>query len=98
MNKGKVIRSRCYNPANLESRNNFGRHGEMFLATAFVLSLCSLHCSGLVLDPVTHTENPLVAQYTVSVPVGSTAAVEFGPDTNYGFTTSAITATAPTVS
>jgi protein-S-isoprenylcysteine O-methyltransferase Ste14 len=39
-----------------------------------------------------------VAQYTVSVPPGSTAAVQFGPDTNYGFTTSAMTATAPTVS
>jgi arylsulfate sulfotransferase len=70
----------------------------MFLATAFVLSLCSVHCGGSVSGAVTHTQNPLVAQYTVSGPAGSTMAVEFGPDTNYGFITSAITATAPTVS
>jgi protein-S-isoprenylcysteine O-methyltransferase Ste14 len=69
----------------------------MLLAAALAaLSICSLGCGGS--GAVTHTQNPLVAQYTVSVPAGSTAAVEFGPDTNYGFTTSAITATAPTVS
>src|SRR4029077_16255360 len=33
----------------------------------------------------------------ISVPAGSTATVEFGPDTNYGFMTSAVPATAPSV-
>lgn len=32
--------------------------------------------------------NPLVAQYRVAAPSHSSVAVEFGPDTNYGFTTS----------
>ena len=70
----------------------------MLVAAALALSVCSIGCGGSVSASVTHTENPLVAQYDVSVPAGSTAAVEFGPDTNYGFTTSAVTATAPTVS
>src|SRR2546430_3665280 len=70
----------------------------MFLAAALAVSICSIGCGGSGSGPVTHTQNPLVAQYTISVPAGSTAAVEFGPDTKYGFITSAITATAPTVS
>ncbi len=70
----------------------------MLLAAALALGICSIGCGGSVSVAVTHTQNPLVAQYTVSVPAGSTAAVEFGPDTNYGFITSAETATAPTVS
>jgi hypothetical protein len=32
--------------------------------------------------------NPLVYQYSVNAPAGSRVAVEFGTDTNYGFTTS----------
>ena len=70
----------------------------MLLAAALALSVCSVGCGGSVSGAVTHTQNPLVAEYTVSVPAGSTAAVEFGPDTNYGFITSPTTATAPTVS
>jgi arylsulfate sulfotransferase len=70
----------------------------MLLAAALALSVCSIGCGGSDSGPVTHTQNPLVAQYTISVPAGSIAAVEFGPDTNYGFVTSAVTATAPTVS
>src|SRR5437763_1831405 len=69
----------------------------MFLA-ALAVSICSFGCGGSGPSAVTHTQNPLVAQYIVSVPAGSTAAVEFGLDTRYGFITSAITATAPTVS
>jgi arylsulfate sulfotransferase len=70
----------------------------MFLAAALAVSICSIGCSGSEWGRVTHTQNPLVAQYAVSVPAGSTASVEFGPDTHYGFMTSAVTATAPTVS
>jgi len=70
----------------------------MLLAAALALGLCSIGCGGSGSGQITHTQNPLVAQYTVPVPAGSTAAVEFGPDTNYGFVTSAETATAPTVS
>jgi arylsulfate sulfotransferase len=70
----------------------------MLLAAALALGVCSIGCGGSGLGAVTHTQNPLVAQYAVSVPAGSTAAVEFGPDTRYGFITSAVTATAPTVS
>src|SRR4051812_25032615 len=70
----------------------------MFLAAALAVSICSMGCGGSVSGAVTHTQNPLVAQYTVSVPAGSTTAVEFGLDTKYGFVTSAVTATAPTVS
>ena len=70
----------------------------MLLAAALALSICSIGCGGSNSGSVTHTQNPLVAQYTVPVAAGSTARVEFGPDTNYGFVTSAITATAPTIS
>lgn len=70
----------------------------MLLAAALALGICSIGCGGSVSGAVTHTQNSLVAQYMVSVPAGSTATVEFGPDTNYGFVTSAETATAPTVS
>jgi arylsulfate sulfotransferase len=70
----------------------------MFVAAAFALSVCSIGCSGPVSGAVTHTQNPLVAQYNVSVRAGSKAAVEFGPDTNYGFMTSAVPSTASVVS
>src|SRR5436305_8232943 len=70
----------------------------MLLAAALALSVCSIGCGGSDSGPMTPAQNPLVAQFTVSVPAGSTAAVEFGPDTNYGFVTSAVTATAPTMS
>jgi len=69
----------------------------MFLAAALALSICSIGCGGSDSGPVTHTQNPLVAQYNVSLPPGSSAAVEFGPDTNYGFITSPTLATAPMV-
>jgi arylsulfate sulfotransferase len=54
-------------------------------------------CTMLVLLPVVlfiscgdspKHSNPLVYQYSVNAPAGSAVAVEFGPDTNYGFTTS----------
>ncbi len=70
----------------------------MFVAAALALSLCSIGRGGSASGSVTHTQNPLVAQYQVSVPRGSTAAVEFGPDTNYGFMTSAVPTTTPTAS
>jgi arylsulfate sulfotransferase len=69
----------------------------MFLAAALALGICSIGCGGSDSGHVTHTQNPLVAQYDIPVPPGSSAAVEFGPDTNYGFTTSPVQATAPTV-
>src|SRR5213076_1393724 len=69
----------------------------MFMAAALAVSICAIGCGGSGSGPVTDTQNPLVAQYTVAVPAGSTAVVEFGPDTKYGFITSAVTATAPTV-
>jgi len=67
---------------------------------ALALGVCPVGCSGSsAFGPVTHTQNPLVAQYMVSPPPGSTAAVEFGLDTHYGRLTSAVSATAavPTV-
>ena len=69
----------------------------MFLAAALALSICSIGCGSSDLGSVTSTQNPLVAQYNVSLPPGSSAAVEFGPDANYGFITSPVPATAPTV-
>jgi arylsulfate sulfotransferase len=35
--------------------------------------------------------NPLVMQYSVNAPAGAAVSVEFGPDTNYGMTTSTTT-------
>src|SRR2546423_14659143 len=62
----------------------------MLVAAALALSLCSIACDGSSSASITHTQNPLVAQYQVSAPAGSTAVVEFGPDTNYGFMTAAV--------
>ncbi|HXH48627.1 MAG TPA: aryl-sulfate sulfotransferase [Terriglobia bacterium] len=36
---------------------------------------------------VSSTNNPLVAQYSITVPSGSNVKVEFGPDTSYGLDT-----------
>lgn len=67
----------------------------MFVAAALALSLC---CGGSVSGSVAPTQNALVAQYKVALPPRSTAFVEFGPDTRYGFRTSTVSATAPVVS
>jgi arylsulfate sulfotransferase len=47
-----------------------------------------------VLQPgsVVATQNPLVASYSVTVPLGATVQVQFGLDTSYGLTTSVIPA------
>ena len=37
---------------------------------------------------VSNTNNPLVAQYSIAPTADATVHVEFGPDTNYGFSTS----------
>ena len=70
----------------------------MFVAAALALSLCSIVPGGSDSGAVTHTQNPLVAEYKVSVTPGSSVAVEFGPDASYGLVTSAVSATARTVS
>ncbi|HXY08613.1 MAG TPA: aryl-sulfate sulfotransferase [Terriglobales bacterium] len=46
------------------------------------------------LDPgtVAATQNPLVASYTLSAPAGTSVHVQFGPDTSYRFSTSAVQA------
>jgi arylsulfate sulfotransferase len=41
---------------------------------------------------VTMTQNPLVAAYTIPVPVGGAVQVQFGTDTTYGLSTSAVAA------
>ena len=41
---------------------------------------------------VAATQNPLVASYSMTVPVGSSVQVQFGLDTSYGFSTSIIPA------
>ncbi|HVB58120.1 MAG TPA: aryl-sulfate sulfotransferase [Candidatus Acidoferrales bacterium] len=43
--------------------------------------------SVVVSGPVTPTNNPQVAVYTITVPAGASVAIQFGPDTNYRFTT-----------
>jgi len=46
----------------------------------------------LVPGTVSSTANPLVALYTFMPPAGSTVAVNFGPDTNYGLMTNTLPA------
>jgi arylsulfate sulfotransferase len=41
---------------------------------------------------VATTQNPLVANYEISIPVGASFYVQFGTDTTYGLTTSAVPA------
>jgi arylsulfate sulfotransferase len=60
----------------------------LLLAVASSLFLVACGSGG---NKLTSVPNPLVAQYTVNARAGSAVAVEFGPDTNYGFTTSATT-------
>lgn len=52
-----------------------------------------------ILDPshplpgsVATTQNPLVAEYTIPILSGASAQVQFGTDTSYGFSTSAVSA------
>ncbi|HEX3740614.1 MAG TPA: aryl-sulfate sulfotransferase, partial [Terriglobales bacterium] len=68
------------------------------MAVALALSLCSIGRGDSTSGAVVHTQNPLVAQYNVALSPGSSATVEFGPDTNYGFVTASVVATAPAVS
>jgi arylsulfate sulfotransferase len=69
----------------------------MFMAVALALSLCSIGRGDATSGAVVHTQNPLVAQYNVALSPGSSAVVEFGPDTNYGFVTAPVAASAPMV-
>ncbi len=63
------------------------------LIVCMAMAICSLGCGG---SGMTSTGNPMVAQYTVSAPAGSSVAVQFGLDTNYGLTTSSTTVPAGT--
>jgi len=56
------------------------------LATAVVSMLLFVACGGSNTG-----SNPLVAQYKVSAPEGSSVTVQFGTDTNYGLATSPVT-------
>ncbi len=42
---------------------------------------------------VTTTQNPLVASYTLTIPAAASAQVQFGTDTSYGLSTSAVPST-----
>lgn len=75
-------------------RSTFG--AAISASQALVLLFCCVGC-GAAFDPppsisssVEPTASPLVAEYSVFVPSGSTVSVEFGPDTNYGFKTSSV--------
>jgi len=41
---------------------------------------------------VASTQNPLVAAYSIPIPAGASASVQFGTDTSYGLSTSEVTA------
>jgi arylsulfate sulfotransferase len=53
-------------------------------ALIFLASGCSKQ---LPLGQVSATNNPQVAMYTINAPANARVSVEFGVDTNYGFTT-----------
>lgn len=55
-----------------------------------VATVTIFNSSQFTAGAITDTQNPLVAQYTISVPNGSLVQVQFGPDTGYGFSTSAV--------
>lgn len=48
--------------------------------------------SNFTAGSVATTQNPLVASYSIPLPVGAAVHVQFGPDTNYGFPTSVVQA------
>jgi arylsulfate sulfotransferase len=48
--------------------------------------------SSFTAGSVATTNNPLVAAYSITAPAGTPVRVQFGPDTNYGFATSTVTA------
>jgi arylsulfate sulfotransferase len=70
-----------------------------YLSAIVSLALASIGCGGGMSDPtpsasIVATQNPLVAQYSITVPHATAGAwVEFGTDTSYGRQTSV---TAPT--
>ncbi len=75
----------------------------VFLSTGILLTLLSVGCgSGSYTPPsatVVPTSHPLVAQYNIlHFQPGTTAWVEFGPDTRYGRATSIATSSASTAS
>jgi arylsulfate sulfotransferase len=47
---------------------------------------------GSLTSSVAATQNPLVASYSITAPAASSVQVNFGPDTNYGFSTSPVQA------
>lgn len=63
------------------SRGRDHRAGAPLLLLLLTLLLLAACGSG---GPVNHSNNPLVAQYDVNAPAGSTVAIQFGTDTNYG--------------
>jgi arylsulfate sulfotransferase len=77
-----------------EHRYSSHLKGTMFsksLRCSYVLSVIPLASGCAPLQPMgraTATTNPQVASYTVNAPKNANVSVEFGVDTNYGFTTS----------
>lgn len=61
----------------------------LILQVSFLVLLFLGGCGGNSVGAVFATANPLVASYSISVGDGEQVKVEFGKDTNYGFTTSA---------
>lgn len=59
-----------------------GIRGQASSATVTLLNPANLSGS------VAATQNPLVASYSLVIPTGASAQVQFGPDTTYGFPTS----------
>jgi arylsulfate sulfotransferase len=60
---------------------NISVHGQSSSAVVTLISSIS--------GSVAATQQPLVASYSILVPAGTSTQVQFGPDTNYGLSTSA---------
>ena len=75
---------------------------QLCLFSAVLLTVLTVGCGGSNNPPspavtVGATTHPLVAQYNIAeINLGATAWVEFGPDTNYGRQTSAVSASGST--
>src|SRR4051812_46942008 len=69
------------------SKNNLHSSEYPLLACLWLLCAWTVGCGGPG-QSVKSSKHPLVAQYTLTTPCSGQFAVEFGPDTSYGRTTS----------
>ena len=88
----------CYMVVVFAPTSNGGEKATLDLGLSSGDQVIALTGTGVQLSAgqsiVTQTDNPIVARYTYEPTQAGDVSIEFGPDTNYGMQTSAVTASA----